>query len=84
MFSLTGVRKFDLSSFVLFATFVMCICSHTFFKSITTDNVLVAYMMAMTGKKELAYSSLIQVVRSRTAKGFVPNFSAGGAKSQDR
>eukprot|EP00980_Cylindrotheca_fusiformis_P027141 scaffold19016_cov147-Cylindrotheca_fusiformis.AAC.5 len=48
------------------------------------DNILVAYMMAKTNKKELAYSSLIQTVRSRTAKGFVPNFSAGGSKSQDR
>ncbi|CAJ1937095.1 unnamed protein product [Cylindrotheca closterium] len=48
------------------------------------DNVLVAYMMGIRRKKDLAYASLIQVVRSRTAKGFIPNFSAGGAKSQDR
>lgn len=41
-------------------------------------------MMGMRGGKDLAYASLIQVVRSRTAKGFIPNFSAGGAKSQDR
>lgn len=40
--------------------------------------------MAITNKKDLAYSSLIQTVRSRTAKGFIPNFSAGGSKSQDR
>eukprot|EP00546_Thalassionema_frauenfeldii_P011612 CAMPEP_0178927074 /NCGR_PEP_ID=MMETSP0786-20121207/18947_1 /TAXON_ID=186022 /ORGANISM="Thalassionema frauenfeldii, Strain CCMP 1798" /LENGTH=276 /DNA_ID=CAMNT_0020602389 /DNA_START=200 /DNA_END=1027 /DNA_ORIENTATION=+ len=32
----------------------------------------------------MAYSNLIQVVRSKTYKGFIPNFSAGGMKSQDR
>ena len=41
-------------------------------------------MMAKRNKKDLAYSSLIQAVRSRTAKGFIPNFSGGGTKSQDR
>lgn len=34
--------------------------------------------------KEIAYSNLIQVVRSRVSKGFVPNYSAGGSKSVDR
>ena len=34
--------------------------------------------------RDIAFSNLIQVVRSRTAGGFVPNFSAGGSKSVDR
>jgi hypothetical protein len=34
--------------------------------------------------KHSAYSSLIQVLRSKTKHGFVPNYSAAGAKSQDR
>lgn len=34
--------------------------------------------------KDLAYSNFIQVIRSRTARGFVPNYSAGGSKSVDR
>lgn len=33
---------------------------------------------------QIAFSNLIQVVRSRTARGFVPNYSAGGTKSVDR
>lgn len=34
--------------------------------------------------KAIAYSNFIQVIRSRTASGFVPNYSAGGSKSVDR
>jgi len=34
--------------------------------------------------KAIAYSNLIQVVRSKTAKGMIPNYSAGGSKSVDR
>ena len=49
-----------------------------------TITLLVAYMMGVTEKKDLAYSSLISAVRSRTAKGFIPNWSAGGRKTQDR
>lgn len=50
------------------------------------DNVLASYMLTHSGgaTKERAYSNLIQVVRSRTFKGFIPNFAAGGMKSQDR
>lgn len=40
--------------------------------------------MASVSAKEIAYSNLIQVTRSRTARGFVPNYSAGGSKSIDR
>ena len=36
------------------------------------------------GGKKFAYSNLIQVVRSKTGRGFVPNYSSGGGKSQDR
>lgn len=33
---------------------------------------------------EIAYSNLFQVVKSKTAAGFIPNWSTGGLKSQDR
>jgi hypothetical protein len=33
---------------------------------------------------KLAVSNLFQVVKSKTAAGFVPNFAAGGLRSQDR
>ena len=36
------------------------------------------------GARSCAYSTLIQVVRSKTRHGFVPNWSAAGRKSQDR
>ena len=34
--------------------------------------------------RDSAYSSLIQVIRSKTKHGFVGNYAAAGAKSQDR
>ena len=36
------------------------------------------------GGFEYAVSNLFQVIKSKVAAGFVPNFAAGGAKSQDR
>jgi hypothetical protein len=51
------------------------------------DNIFAAYMFGALGEataKHSAYSSLIQVLRSKTKHGFVPNYSAAGAKSQDR
>ena len=36
------------------------------------------------GGFEYAVSNLFQVVKSKVAAGFVPNFAAGGMKSQDR
>lgn len=33
---------------------------------------------------KLAVSNLFQVIKSKTAAGFVPNFAAGGLRSQDR
>merc|ERR1712185_190767 len=47
------------------------------------DNFFASYMLSLDAK-ELAYSNLIQVTRSKTGRGFVPNYSAGGIKSQDR
>jgi hypothetical protein len=47
------------------------------------DNIFATYMTSLSSK-EIAYSNFIQVIRSKTAMGFVPNFSAGGSKSLDR
>eukprot|EP00051_Salpingoeca_urceolata_P014957 m.191191 g.191191 ORF g.191191 m.191191 type:complete len:939 (+) comp18245_c0_seq1:119-2935(+) len=47
------------------------------------DN-LFASLMAGIGNKTIAYSNLFQVIKSKTAAGFVPNFAGGGSKSQDR
>ena len=47
------------------------------------DN-LFASLLAGLENKGVAYSNLFQVVKTKTAAGFVPNFSAGGASSQDR
>ena len=43
-----------------------------------------ASLLAGLDNKEIAYSNLFQVVKSKTAAGFVPNFASGGYKSQDR
>eukprot|EP00039_Didymoeca_costata_P002667 m.61818 g.61818 ORF g.61818 m.61818 type:complete len:831 (-) comp11450_c0_seq2:48-2540(-) len=49
------------------------------------DNIFASYMSSLDDRaKNISYSNFIQVIRSRTAKGFVPNFSAGGTKSIDR
>ena len=40
--------------------------------------------MAGLDNKELAYSNLFQTVKSITSEGFIPNWSSGGSKSQDR
>lgn len=51
------------------------------------DNIFAAYMFGALGEpaaKASAYSSLIQVIRSKTKNGFIGNYAAGGAKSQDR
>ena len=47
------------------------------------DNIFATYMTSLSSKA-LAYSNFIQVIRSKTAMGFVPNYSAGGTKSIDR
>jgi hypothetical protein len=43
------------------------------------DNIFATYMTSLSSK-EIAYSNFIQVIRSKTAMGFVPNYSAGGTK----
>ena len=49
------------------------------------DNFFASYMASLDPRsKNIAYSNFIQVVRSRTARGFIPNYSAGGTKSVDR
>jgi hypothetical protein len=51
------------------------------------DNLFASYLLSADPRpaaRDLAYSNLIQVVRSRTSRGFVPNYSAGGSKSVDR
>ena len=52
------------------------------------DNFLASYMLSgmhgQPGAKDLAYSNLIQTIKSRTTDGFVPNFAAGPDKSRDR
>jgi hypothetical protein len=47
------------------------------------DN-LFASLLAALDNKDVAYSNLFQVVKSKTAAGFIPNWSTGGLKSQDR
>lgn len=41
-------------------------------------------MLAGLDNREIAYSNLFQSVKSKAADGFIPNFSTGGAKTQDR
>lgn len=47
------------------------------------DNLFASYLFALDAK-ELAYSNLIQVVKSKTAQGFIANFASAGEKSLDR
>ena len=49
------------------------------------DN-LFASLLAGLENKEIAYSNLFQVVKSKTPKGFIPNWSTAGGviKSSDR
>eukprot|EP01062_Namystynia_karyoxenos_P016792 TRINITY_DN16186_c0_g1_i1.p1 TRINITY_DN16186_c0_g1~~TRINITY_DN16186_c0_g1_i1.p1 ORF type:complete len:784 (+),score=289.83 TRINITY_DN16186_c0_g1_i1:70-2352(+) len=47
------------------------------------DNIFASYLLSLDAK-EIAYSNLIQVIRSKTNAGFVPNFSAAQRKSSDR
>ena len=49
------------------------------------DNIFASFMSSLDPRsKAIAYSNFIQVIRSKTAAGFVPNYSAGGSKSVDR
>ena len=44
------------------------------------DNTFAAYMLSLDAKA-LAYSALIQLVKARTAGGFVPNTAASTNKA---
>ena len=47
------------------------------------DNLFAAMLAGVT-TREYALSNFIQVMKSKTSAGFIPNFSAAGQKSQDR
>lgn len=47
------------------------------------DN-LFASLLAGLDNRDIAYSNLFQIVKSKTADGHIPNWSTGGVKSQDR
>ena len=47
------------------------------------DN-LFASLLAGSFDKNIAYSNLFQVIKTKTSAGFVPNFAAGGQSSEDR
>ena len=40
--------------------------------------------IASAGSRNVSYSGLIQVIKSKTENGFIPNGATGGGKSQDR
>ena len=43
-----------------------------------------ASLLAGLDNKDIAYSNIFQVVKSKTVAGFVPNMASGGSKTQDR
>ena len=45
------------------------------------DNILASYMGGVLGFREAAYSNLIQLVKSKSSGGFLPNWAAGGSKA---
>ena len=47
------------------------------------DNIFASFMLSLD-YKDYAYSNFIQVIKSKTANGFVPNFAGGTRKSEDR
>jgi hypothetical protein len=47
------------------------------------DNIFASYILGLDAP-DLAYSNLIQVIKSKSAAGFVPNFAAGLSRSDDR
>ena len=42
------------------------------------DNLFAAYMLSVHSK-ELAFSNLVQIVKSRTIEGFIPGYAKGTA-----
>jgi hypothetical protein len=47
------------------------------------DNIFASYLFALDAR-DFSYSNLIQVIRSKTAQGFIANFASAGQKSLDR
>eukprot|EP01079_Euglenida_sp_SAG-EU17-18_P002855 gene2855-3450_t len=47
------------------------------------DNIFASYLLSIDSR-DLAYSNYIQVIKSKTVDGFVPNFAAAQVKSSDR
>jgi len=48
------------------------------------DNLFASLLAASTGRKEVAYSNIIQSFKSKTAEGYLANCAGGGYKDQDR
>jgi len=48
------------------------------------DNFFASLVSSTLGYTDIAVSNIIQTVKSITAAGFVPNYSAAGIKSEDR
>ena len=46
------------------------------------DNILQSYIAGVLGFRDAAYSSFIQVIKSKTNDGFIPNWSSGGSHNQ--
>jgi len=47
------------------------------------DNLFASLLMGL-GNRSWAYSNLFVVMKSKTAAGFIPNYAAGGMRSEDR
>ena len=47
------------------------------------DNLFASYMLSVSSK-ELGYSNLFQIVKSRTMAGFIPGYAKGLEKTRDR
>ena len=46
------------------------------------DNLFASYTAAVLGYRDAAFSNFIQIVKSKANDGFVPNWAAGGSKSE--
>ena len=47
------------------------------------DCIFASYLASL-GSRQMAYSSLITIVKAKTSNGFVPNCATAGSKSEDR
>ena len=78
-FAPVHLRSCLLSLACVFLTACLLHCYTPLFDS----NIFASYMLGLDAR-ELAYSNFIQVIRSKTMEGFVPNFAAATRKSEDR